>query len=162
MLRIILEIVIKKNMKKIFIILLLITTIFGGVYFYMKNEKRILKGFACEMVDDTIKTEDIINKYLLCDKRAVALTLMQLEYTRNEYKQTQSKKIAIYSYKDAVNKKKIKDQIVSDVYDNIYIIFLNDKIKIPILLNNNSKIIAISTLNKGGTRFLMRIDGENE
>ena len=46
-------------------------------------------------------------------------------------KKFRSNKITIYSYEDAVEQKKIEDHIVSEDYDydNIFMIFLNDKTK---------------------------------
>lgn len=147
-------------MKKTILILITITAIGGVLFFYMKNEKKIIKDFACELTNDTIKLEHIMNSYLLCDKNSKSMTLIQLEYIRFEYKKKPSNNIVVYSYKDAVEQKKIENHIVSDDYDDVFILFLNDKIQIPILLNADSKIIAISTINKGGPRFFMRIDGK--
>jgi hypothetical protein len=155
------ELAIKIIMKKTISILIAILTICAGsyYYYYMQSDKKMINDFACDVTNDAIKLEDVINSNLLCSKNSKTITLIQLEYIRTEYKKNPSNKITVYSYKNAVEKKKIKDHIVSDDYDNVFIIFLNDKIQIPILLNKNSKIIAISTINKGGPRFFMRIDG---
>lgn len=149
-------------MKKTILILIAITSISGVLFFYLQREKIIIKDFACEVINDNIKLEDIINSYLLCNKNSKPMTLIQLEYFRNEHKKNPSNNITIYSYKDAIEQKIIEDHIVSEDYDNVFIIFLNDQIQIPILLNSDSKIIAISTINKGDLRFFIRIDGKKD
>lgn len=146
-------------MKKIISILVLSSILCIGYYcYYINSDKKLLKDFAFEVVDNSVKLNDIINKYMICDKAAKSLTLMQLEYIRVEFKKNPSNNIIVYSYKDAVKQKKIKDNIVSKDYSNVNIILFNEKLDLSVLLNSNSKIIAISTLNKGDTRFFMRID----
>ncbi|MDP3681973.1 MAG: hypothetical protein Q8R22_14175 [Flavobacterium sp.] len=150
-------------MKKTILILIAILAVCAGsYYYYMQSDKKMINDFACDVTNGAIKLEDVINKYLLYNKDSKEITLMQLEYIRTEYRKNPSNNITVSSYEDAVEQKKVEDHIVSEDYDNVFIIFVNDKIQIPILLNANSKIIAISTINKGGPRFFMRLDGKKD
>lgn len=142
-------------MKK-YIIIFIISI--GILIFYLSSNKRLLKNFADDVINDNITIEQIIEKHIICDKKALLMTTIQLEFVRAEYKKNPSG-ICIYSYEKAKKEGKEIKGIVSDNYDKVYFIYFNDKLYLPILLNENSKIIAISTLNKGGTRFFMRTDG---
>ena len=122
----------------------------------------MITDFAYDVTNDVLRLEDVIHKYLLCNKDAKAITLIQLEYIRTEYKKNPSNNFRVYHYDDAIEQKVIEDNIISEDYNNVFIIFINDKIKLPILLNANSKIIAISTINKGQSRFFMRIDSPKD
>lgn len=125
---------------------------------YPSSDKKLLKNFADDVINNNVKIEQIIDKYIICDKKAIIMTTIQLESVRAEYKKHPSE-ICIYSFKEAKKEGKEIKGIVCDNYDKVYFIYFNDKLYLSFLLNENSKIIAISTLNKGGTRFFMRTDG---
>lgn len=143
--------------KNIFILVFIISICI--LFFYPSSDKKSLNNFGDDVINDTIKFEQIIEKYIICDKKAILMTTIQLESVRTEYKKHPSE-ICIYSFKDAKKQGKEIKGIVCDNYDKVYFIYFNDKLYLSILLNENSKIIAISTLNKGGKRFFMRTDGE--
>jgi hypothetical protein len=157
------EPVIKIIMKKTILILTAILAICGGsYYYYMQSEKKMLCDFAHDVIDNSIKLDDVIVKHIKCSKEEKKMATYILEYYRDEYIKNPSNNISIYSYEEAVEQKIIEDNIVSENYDNVFVVFLNHKNTIEVLLNSDSKIIAISTINKGGTRFFMRLDGEKD
>ncbi|WP_367772384.1 hypothetical protein AB3G33_02580 [Flavobacterium sp. WC2421] len=146
-------------MKKIILILTSVIVVCGLLtYYYLQNDKKMIYNFACYVTNDSTKLDEVINNYLLCDKNSKAITLIQLEYIRKEYNKSPTNKIKVYSYQKAIEQKIIKETIVTEDYDNVYIIFYNNQLQVPILLNSDSKIISISTINKGEVRFFMRID----
>lgn len=149
-------------MKKAMLILAAVLAIYGGYYLYMHSNKKILCDFAHNVIDNSIKLDNVIVKHIKCSKEEKKMATYILEYYRDEYKKNPSNNIAIYSYEEAVEQKIIEDNIISENYDNVFVVFLNDKNTIEVLLNSDSKIIAISTINKGGTRFFMRLDGKKD
>ncbi len=144
-------------MKKYIFILVFIIFI-CTLILYPSSEKKLLKNFADDTINDNVSIEKIIEKYIVCDEKAILMTTIQLEFVRAEYKKHPSE-ICIYSYEEAKKEGKEIKGIVCDNYDKVYFIYFNDKLYLTLLLNKNSKIIAISTLNKGGARFFMKTDG---
>jgi hypothetical protein len=63
------ESVIRINMKKIILILAVLTAICGGYYlYYMQSNKKMLSDFAHDLIDNSIKLNDVVTKYIKCDK----------------------------------------------------------------------------------------------
>lgn len=150
-------------MKKIISILTVLSLIGGGYYlYYMQSDKKLVNDFAYEVFENSVQTEDIIIKYMKCNKIGKEMALALLKYHRNEYKKKPGT-IKVYSYKEAT-KLKNPTKIVSENYNKVYLIYLNNKFQMPILLNEESKIISISYgLSKGERNYtLMRFDSGNE
>lgn len=129
------------------------------LFLNLSSDKKLLKNFADDVINENIKMEQIIEKYISCDKKAKTMTTIQLESIRAEFKK-HPLEIRIYSFNEAKKVGKEIKGIVSDNYDKVYFIYFSNKSYLSLLLNENSKIVAISTLNKGGTRFFMRTDGK--
>lgn len=145
-------------MKKLILILTIIFVIcIGSYYFYWQSDQKLLKDFAFEVTDDEVKFEKIMAHYIKCKKESKPIVLFFLKLYREEFKKNPGA-IKVYSYNEAI-KLDNGNEIVSDNYDKVYFIYLNEKARIPILLNNERKIIALSILNKGGTRFFLTVDG---
>lgn len=143
-------------MKKFIFILAVIISILI-IFSNLSSDEKLLKNFADDVINENIKIEQVIKKYIICDIKAKKMTTIQLESIRAEFKKLPSE-ICIYSYKNAKKEGKEIKGIVCDNYDNVYFIYFSNKSYLSLLLNENSKIIAISTLNKGGERFFMRTD----
>lgn len=116
----------------------------------------MLKDFAQDVINENIKFEKIIDQYIICDKRAIEIDLLVLDYIRSEYKKHPNT-ISVYTFKEKENDERL-NSLVSDNYENVYLIDFGDELHMPILLNKDSKIIAISTMNKGGKRFFITTD----
>lgn len=154
-------------MKKIILIIATILVLSGGYYYYyMQSEKKMLKDFASDMINHSIKTNDIVDKYLECDKLGKEMAVLFLDHYRKGYSKNPSHDlIKIYSYDEARKLRKEIGNISDDYnYDKVFFIYLNSKIKMPILLNDDSKIIAISFgLDKGrDIDYFWRLDGKKE
>lgn len=145
-------------MKKNIFILFIIISI-GLIIISYSDDKKILKKFADDVINNSIPIEQVINNYIVCDEKSKFMTTLQLEYFRLEFKK-RPLNIVIYTFKEAKKQNKEIEGIVSKDYDKVFFIYFNDTLKMSLLLNENSKIIAISTLNKGGKRFFMRTDGK--
>ena len=154
-------------MKKTTLILIAILAICGGsYYYYMQSDKKMITDFACEVVDNTVTINNVVAKHIKCDKLGKEIAVLFLDHYRKGYDKNASPvSIKVYSYYEA---KKLGKEIgnVSDNYDydKVFFIYLNDRIKMPILLNDESKIIAISFgLDKGGNiNYFMRLDGKKD
>jgi hypothetical protein len=140
--------------------LLILLSVFGLNFSYSQNEKKILSDFGHAVANDNIELEKVIDTYLNYDPKAKEITLQQLQGCRDKWK-LKSEDVAVYSYNEGLTNGK-GFEIVTGKYDlnRIYFIYFNKELTIPILLNSNSKIISISTMNKGETRFLMVIGKE--
>jgi hypothetical protein len=116
----------------------------------------MLNDFATDVINEDIKPEKIIDKYIICDKRAIEIDVLVLKYVRSEYKKHPSS-ISVHTFKEKENDERL-NSLVSDNYENVYLIDFGDELYMPILLNKDLKIIAISTMNKGGKRFFITTD----
>jgi hypothetical protein len=144
-------------MKKIiFFLVLAILILFSISKLYTSPEKKMLRDFAYDVINEDVKLEKIIDKYIICDKRAIEINVLVLEHFRSEYKKRPSS-VSVHTYKERKDDK-IFEGLVSDDYEKVYLIDFGEKLHMSILLNKDSKIIAISTMNKGGTRFFIRTD----
>ena len=150
-------------MKKVILILTVILLVGGGFYsYYLNSNKKLVKDFACDVFETSVKPEDIIAKYMKCNKIGEEMALTLLKYHRNDYNKNPGT-IKVYSYKEAM-KVKYPAKIISENYEKVFLIYLNNKFQMPILLNKESKIISISYgLSKGEKNYtLMRFDNENQ
>ncbi len=157
------EFVIKIIMKKVILILVVIITICGGYYFcYMQSNKKMLSDFAYDLNDNSVKLSDVIIKYIKCDKEGKDMSLYILAYYRKNNNENPSS-IIVYSYYEEVKLDKGIENIPED-HDKVYFVTLNSKLKIPVLLNEESKIVAISFgLSKGERNYsFMRLDGKKD
>jgi hypothetical protein len=142
--------------KTIFFLVLAILILFSISKLYTSPEKKMLRDFAYDVINEDVKLEKIIDKYIICDKRAIEINVLVLEHFRSEYKKRPSS-VSVHTYKERKDDK-IFEGLVSDDYEKVYLIDFGEKLHMSILLNKDSKIIAISTMNKGGTRFFIRTD----
>jgi hypothetical protein len=140
----------KKNLVIMFLIGLTISS--------CSNDKTSLKKFADDVVNNSFPIEQVIDNHIICDENSKFMTVLQLKYFRIEFEKRPSN-IVVYSFKEAQNQNKEIEGIITNDYNKVFFIYFNDTLKMSLLLNENSKIIAISTLNKGGKRFFMRTDG---
>lgn len=146
--------VINEIMKKLFFFsVLAILILFSISKLYTSPEKKMLRDFAQDVINEDVKLEKIINQYIPCDKRAIKLNVLILEFIRSEYKKHPGN-ISVYTFKERENDEIFKG-LVSDHYENVYLIDFGEKLSFPILLNEDSKIIALSVMNKGGTQFFI-------
>lgn len=158
------ELVIKIDMKKTILISIAILAICGSSCCYLQSDKKMIYDFASEVVDNTVEIDDVVAKYIKCDKMGKEIAIIFLNHFRKGYaKNTSPESIKIQSYKKAM-RSGTKIGIIAEDYDSdkVFYIYFKDSIKMPILLNDESKIIAISFgLNKGGDiNYFMRLDGE--
>jgi hypothetical protein len=145
-------------MKKIiFFLVVAILILFSISKLYTSPEKKMLRDFANDVINENVKLEKIIDKYIICDKRAIEINVLVLEHFRSEYKKRPSS-VSVHTYKERKDDKIFKG-LVSDNYEKVYLIDFGEKLHMSILLNKDSKIIAISTMNKGGTRFFIITGG---
>jgi hypothetical protein len=154
-------------MKKTILILVGILAICGGYYYHnTQNEKKMLIDFAYEVVDHNVKINDIATKYIKYNKLGKEIAVLLLEHYRKGYDKNNSDvSIKVYSYLEAIKSgKEIGNVSENYNYNKVFFLYLNDKVQIPILLNDESKIIAISFgLDKGGSiNYFMRLDGEKK
>ncbi|MNX71686.1 hypothetical protein D3C86_1030110 [compost metagenome] len=150
-------------MKKVLIILsIILLSIGANSCYYFRSDKKMLKDFAFEITDKSIKLDSVIFKYIQCDSSGKEMALFLLKYCR-ENQNLKQNQIKIYSYYESLNFNTTLKNI-SEEYDKsrVYLIHFNDKLKMPILLNENSKIIAVSFgLDKGdNVNYFRRLDGK--
>jgi hypothetical protein len=138
-----------KNLVIVFLIELTISS--------CSNDKTSLKKFADDVVNNSFPIEQVIGNHIICDENSKFMTSLQLKYFRVEFEKRPSN-IVVYSFKEAQKQNKEIEGIIANDYNKVFFIYFNDTLKMSLLLNENSKIIAISTLNKGGKRFFMRTD----
>lgn len=139
--------------NKILIIALILVISVGYYLYYMQSDKKILNDFAYKVVGDSVKLEKVIDTYLNYDIKAKEITLLQLQSYKNDWNKN-PKGIIVYSYEEAMAKGKGYN-IESAKHDYIFFIYFNENLKMPVLLNTDSRIISICTINKGGRRFFL-------
>jgi len=138
-------------------ILLILLSVFGIAFSYSQNEKKVLTDFANALINDNIGLKKIIDTYINYDQRAKEITLQQLQLYRDGL-QSNYEGTIVYSYEEAIAKGKGYE--IKSKRGNIFFIYFNEKINMPILLNADSKIISICAIDKGGRRFFLTTGGE--
>jgi hypothetical protein len=135
-------------MKKILLILLLISTLLITYYLYSQSDKDKVEDFAIELVDDSIPLENVLKKRIKYSEKQKNLSLIVLKTIRDEY-QENPKKIVVKSsseYTKAAQEDKIK------LYDGEHLFYIefNKALTLPFVINKKSQIIILFHLTKGG------------
>jgi len=138
-------------------ILLILLSVYGVAFSYSQNEKKMLTDFGNAVINDNIGLDKIMDTYINYDQRVKEITLLQLQSYRDDWNKD-PKDIIVYSYEEAIAKG--KGYQIKSKRGNIFFIYFNEDIKMPVLLNADSEIIAISAMNKGGRCFFLNTDGE--
>jgi hypothetical protein len=140
-------------MKKILLIFTLILAISVSYYlYYLQSDKKILENFACEVVDDSVKPEDLITKQIQHTEKGKKIALYLLNFIKEEYKKDPGK-IIVYT-RDEAKRNKFDYQIEIKNTEKLYYIKFNENMTYPFLLNKESKIIVLFILTKGDGGFL--------
>lgn len=135
-------------MKKIILILTLIIALSISYYlYYLQSDKKILENFACELVDDSVKPEDLITKHIKHTEKGKKIALYLLNFIKEEYKKNPGK-IIVYTREEA-KRNKFDHQIEIKNTEKLYYIKFNENMIYPFLLNKESKIIVLFILTKG-------------
>lgn len=135
-------------MKKIILILTLISAFSISYYlYYLHSDKKILENFANEVVDDSIKTENIITKYVKHTVKGKKTALYLLNFIKDEYKKN-PEKIMVYT-KEEEKANKLGNQIELKNSEKLYYIKFNKDMTYPFLINKESKIVVLLILIKG-------------
>jgi hypothetical protein len=136
------------TMKKILLILTIILALTMSYYlYYLHSDKKIIKDFANEIVDDSIKLEDVLTKYIKHTQKEKKLTLYLLNFIKEEYKKNPGK-IVVYTQEEA-KRNKHDFQIELKNTEKLYYIKFNEDMTYPFLINKESEIIVLFILNKG-------------
>lgn len=134
-------------MKKIFLLIAIVIMTSGGYYYYLKSDKKVLKNFANELVDESNSTKSIIKKYVKYTEKGELLSLSVLNSIKQEHK-NQGGQISIYSASEA-GKNSQNNQIKLQDGERLYYIKFSEEIIWPFIVNNESKIIVLLILTKG-------------
>lgn len=135
-------------MKKIILILTLISAFSISYYlYYLQSDKKFLENFANEVVDDSIKTENIITKYVKHTAKGKKTALYLLNFIKDEYKKN-PEKIMVYT-KEEEKANKLGNQIELKNSEKLYYINFNKDMTYPFLINKESKIVVLLILIKG-------------
>lgn len=134
-------------MKKIFLLIAIVIMASGGYYYYLKSDKKILKNFATELVDESNTTKSIIKKYVKYTEKGELLSLSVLNSIKQEHKK-QGGQISIYSAGEA-GKSSQNNHIKLQDGERLYYIKFSKEIIWPFIINNESKIIVLLILTKG-------------
>jgi len=123
-----------------------------------QNQEMIIKDFAISLTNDSVSSDEIIEKFLVTknrDKTKLDFIKTHLQYAREELKKNNFKAdkfiIIRYSY---VREEERKITISNDQIKDVYLVYYTDEESIPILFENN-KIKAFATLDKSGKKFFM-------
>nr|WP_315163056.1 hypothetical protein [uncultured Flavobacterium sp.] len=149
-------------MKKTILVIVVFATIcLGYCYKSVQRNKKLIFDFAYEMVNVSIPINNVVSKHIECDKIGKGISLILISNFRKEYNKN-PKKIYVYTYCEGLLNGFGKE-IESPNKSQIYFVEFNDSLVIPILLNNESKVVAFSYgLKKGNENYLLRIDGIKE
>lgn len=145
----IMEPVIKNTfMKKlIYISLIIISFCLCYYIYYIKSDKKILKDFAYEVVDDSTSVDDVILKYVTHTKKGEKTALFVLNFIKEEYKKNPDR-IVVYTPEEA-GRSGQKFQIELNDTEKLYYMKFNKDMILPFLVNKESKIIVLLVLTKG-------------
>lgn len=146
------------NRKHILNSLAILLTIFIAYVLNTQYERRFLRKFAESIVNENILYEDIINNQLLCDKKSIEATKFFLSYYRQNYKKDNNF-IYVISCNEILFFSKIfrfDYNIIQEEKGLVYFIFINGN-TFPLLINEQNKIIAISTMQKGKNIYFIKI-----
>ena len=146
-------------MKKILIILTISLVLGTSYYFYlMQSDKILLKDFSAELVDDSIKTDEIVSKFVKNTAKGKVLAVFILNYIREEYKKDPGE--IVVCKVDEKRKKEITSKIKINEDEKLYNIKFNKNLKLDLIVNKESKIVIFFILDKenGGTLSNTRSD----
>lgn len=134
----------------------LLALIFIGNITYSQNKNSVNEFY--KRIVANVENKKIFNEFIRQDmlelQERFELFSLQLDDIKEK---TASKKCTIYSYREAVNKKKIDYKFINEDQDNIYFLYFNKNLIFPILTDKEGKIIAISTMNKGQIKVFLLI-----
>jgi len=125
---------------------------------YTQYERRFLRTFAFNIVNDEILYKDIIQDQLLCDENSKETAKFFLEFYRQNYKKN-TNFIYVVSNNEVLFFSKIfgfNYNLVQEDKGLIYFIFINGN-TVPVLINEHNKIIAISTMQKGKNVYFIKM-----
>lgn len=145
------------NRKYIFKLLVIIPIIIICYVLFTQYKRRYYREFANNIVSTDILYEDIIHKQLLCNEKSNVTAKLILDYYRKNYKKG-TNLVYVLSNTEVLFLSKVFGfdyNIVQEDKGLIYFIFINGNI-FPILINEQNKIIAISTLQKGKRVYFIK------
>ena len=125
---------------------------------YTQYERRFLRKFAYNIVNEEILYKDIIHNQLLCDEKSKETTKFFLSFYRQNYKKD-TNFIYVVSNNEVLFFSKIfgfNYNLVQEGDGLIYFIFINGN-TFPVLINEQNKIIAISTMQKGKNVYFIKM-----
>jgi hypothetical protein len=135
--------------KGILTLTIVLALAFGYYLYYTQSDKNLLKNFADEVVQDSIKTEEIVIKYVKHSEKGKKLALLVLNHIREEYKKKPGKIVVYYNggskrIQLKANKIELKDT------EKLYSISFNEDLMFSFLVTKESKIVVLLILTKGG------------
>ena len=135
-------------MKKILIILGISLVLGTSYYFYfMQSDKILLKDFYAEIANDSIKTDEIVSKFVKNTSKGKVMAVFILNYIREEYKKDPGE--IVVCKVDENEKKEITSKIKINEGEKLYNIQFNKNLKLDLIVNKESKIVIYFILDKG-------------
>ena len=116
-------------------------------FYFMQSDKILLKDFSAELVDDSIKTDEIVSKFVKNTAKGKVLAVFILNYIREEYKKDPAE--IVVCNVDENEKKKITSKIKINEGEKLYNIQFNKNLKLDLIVNKESKIVIFLIISKG-------------
>ncbi|TDE06658.1 hypothetical protein [Flavobacterium hiemivividum] len=113
----------------------------------MQSDKKLLKDFAYEVVDDSVKLEDVVEKYVKYTAEGKKMSQFVLNSIKDEYKKTPGQ-IVVYTPEEG-NKKGTKFKMDLKEKEKLYYIKFNKNLILPFFVDNDSKIVVLLYITKG-------------
>ena len=134
-------------MKKILLILFLLTTLLITYYLFSQSDKNKVENFAVELVDNAIPLEQVLKKRIYYSEKKKDLCLFFLKTIREEYNKNPEKIKVISANEHA----KVSDKNRIKLYDGEHLFYIefNKSLTLPFILNKKSQIIILFYLTKG-------------
>ena len=126
-----------------------ISLVLGTSYYiyFKQSDKILLKDFSAELVDDSIKTDEIVSKFVKNTAKGKVLAVFILNYIREEYKKDPGE--IVVCKVDENEKKEITSKIKINEGEKLYNIKFNKNLKIDLIVNKESKIVIFLIIKKG-------------
>lgn len=135
-------------MKNLLLILTVILALSIGYYlYYLQSDKKLLKDFAYAVVDDSVKLEDVVEKYVKYTAEGKKMSQFVLNSIKDEYKKNPGQ-IVVYTPEEG-NKKGPKFKMDLKEKEKLYYIKFNKNLILPFFVNNDSKIVVLLYITKG-------------
>lgn len=119
------------------------------------NEESIANNFLHSLLNDQLTSQSIVDKFVAYNPKSKDFLLQHTNLIRNELKKQgiEPNGLSVVSFSEAGGK--LDDiQVSSGETKYIFAVLNNDKVLFPVMVQNN-KVVAFSTMNKGGRKFFI-------